>query len=762
MSNGAIADRNPKAAPRCSINRDSYAFRAASAFLIFLACAGALFFPGARAQGWNWPSGNDSPVHDSDRLTPVSGKTAIIENDDVRLGFDSVSGALVQFEYKKTGWKIQTAPELAESFRIFAPTAQRSYNPILGARNQLSAIEKAPDGQSLKLVWRSLKSEYRGMLDMTLTGTVSLDGPEVNFDLQVQNNSGLTISSIDWPVIGSLGKPKAASDMRRMANEEHGGREVPIYPVFRNEMGYWGTNFPIQMGAGRYNLVLAGDQGIYLGTHDTSYQEVTRYTFELKPGYSDSFDDRVPDDVEISTHPVRIVTSIEHFPFVPSGETATLARIVICPFQGDWHHGADVYRRWRATWFHRPITPAWVEKVNSWQELQINSAEDDLRTKYTDLPQRAAEAAKARIDAIQIVGWAKGGQDRGLPSHDTDPRLGTHDELKQAIAKIQAMGVHVVLFNKYQWADTSTAAYDRELQNHMAHDPNGIPYQFSGYGYQTPEQLEDINTRRLAVACIPDPFWLNLSATEFRKSIDLGASGILFDDVVDHAGADYCFSHKNGQLVAKSLWAGDSMLGERLRQIVGSTVGPENFLLSGEAAYDLETRYYSLTYSRISPGYIPLARYNDPFLPMMIAVTGFDDREMINEALRYRFIISYEPFHFKGNLSDFPLTLNYGLKMDEFRKKYHEYVWDAEFRDDQDADVTVEGEPFPGFSTYRRSDGRRAVVVVNSDRRPLTINVDLGKTSAVLEWASPESPELHPFSGIVDVPARSAVVVMEQ
>jgi len=184
MSNGAIADRNPKAAPRCSINRDSYAFRAASAFLIFLACAGALFFPGARAQGWNWPSGNDSPVHDSDRLTPVSGKTAIIENDDVRLGFDSVSGALVQFEYKKTGWKIQTAPELAESFRIFAPTAQRSYNPILGARNQLSAIEKAPDGQSLKLVWRSLKSEYRGMLDMTLTGTVSLDGPEVNFDLR--------------------------------------------------------------------------------------------------------------------------------------------------------------------------------------------------------------------------------------------------------------------------------------------------------------------------------------------------------------------------------------------------------------------------------------------------------------------------------------------------------------------------------------------------------------------------------------------------
>jgi hypothetical protein len=73
---------------------------------------------------------------------------------------------------------------------------------------------------------------------------------------------------------------------------------------------------------------------------------------------------------------------------------------------------------------------------------------------------------------------------------------------------------------------------------------------------------------------VPDPAWQNLSAAEFRKSIDLGASGILYDEVLHHGGAYYCFSQRDGQLVAQSLYA-------------------------GESTYDLEQRYDSLSYFRI-------------------------------------------------------------------------------------------------------------------------------------------------------------------
>ncbi len=52
---------------------------------------------------------------------------------------------------------MQQSRELAESFRLFAPTADPSYSPVLGARNKLASIEKSADGDSLTMVWKSLQ-----------------------------------------------------------------------------------------------------------------------------------------------------------------------------------------------------------------------------------------------------------------------------------------------------------------------------------------------------------------------------------------------------------------------------------------------------------------------------------------------------------------------------------------------------------------------------------------------------------------------------
>lgn len=61
----------------------------------------------------------------------------------------------------------------------------------------------------------------------------------------------------------------------------------------------------------------------------------------------------------------------------------------------------------------------------------------------------------------------------------------------------------------------------------------------------------------------------------------------------------------------------------------------------------------------------------------MPAVTGFDDRNMINQCLLYRYVISYEPFNFQGRLSDALNTVAYGARMDQLRTELREWVWDA-------------------------------------------------------------------------------------
>jgi hypothetical protein len=123
----------------------------------------------------------------------------------------------------------------------------------------------------------------------------------------------------------------------------------------------------------------------------------------------------------------------------------------------------------------------------------------------------------------------------------------------------------------------------------------------------------------------------------------------------------------------------------------------------------------------------------------------------------------YEPFNFKDNLQDFPLTMAYGMKMDALRRTYQDYLWDAEFRDDQDSKVEVNHAVYPSFSTFRRADGKRAVVVVNTSATPITAEVTLDHgAGANLAWVSAEDPELHSSNGTVNVPGQSAVVLMQR
>lgn len=723
---------------------------------------GATVFSAFAVRAQDWKSGQDSPVHDSDRLYPIGTHSIVLENDRVAVSFDEHTGALLSFTNKATGWHWQTRPELGESFNMFVPTPDRSYNPVLGARNTLASFKKSADGQSLELVWSNLLSEYQGRLDITLRGTVRLEADTVRFEMSVENHSARTIASLSWPIIGSIAEPKS---VMHLSTWNYGNLAViPLWNHASGSLGYYGTNYPTRIMDGRFVLVSTPSQGLYVGAHNPDAKENVRFMFEVKPGFEDSYGSQNPTTTTISGHPVRLTMQIVHYPFLNPGESGQLAPIALGPYSGDWHSGVDIYKRWLTTWFHPEPMPAWVQGVHAWQQLQINSPEDDLRTRYVDLPKRVADDAKHGITALQLVGWNNGGQDRDNPTDDTDPRLGTPAELKDAIAQIENMGVHVILFAKYAWADTSTDWYKKELYKHMATDPYGDIYQWAGYRYQTPEQFTGINTRNLATGCPNDAAWRKILAQEFQKVIDLGANGVLFDEAQHRHTSDYnlCFNPNHGHHVPASIWSGDVKLANMYRDMIRDSVGEKNFLFSGEEPEDVLEAQYSLSYLRINPGHTPEERYAFPFRPMMIAVTGFNDREMINRALMDRYIISYEPFNFKGNIDDFPLTVAYGEKVDALRKKYHDYVWDAEFRDTLGAQVTVDGRHFPAYSVFLRKDGRRAVVLVN-DKADEAIDAVVRLNSPVgsLLCASPEQPDAVPCGATIRIAPRSAVVAME-
>jgi hypothetical protein len=687
-----------------------------------------------------------------------------LENQTLRVSFDARTGALVGLESKLSGWKIQGRRELGRSFVMLAPLPGRRDNPILGEKNPLARLEKSADGKSITFVWKDLKSEFGGGLDITLRGTATLDEQGLSFDAELVNHSPYVVETVSYPILGDTAVPAGEKSLT-CDNLGYGGmRRAPLYPNFINQRGYYGVDYPIQMVPSQHSpfvLVATDRQGLYAGAHDTSNRELIQWTFELKPGYEDSLDNRVPENKTIDGRPASVVFSVTHFPFAAAGESAQLSRVVLQPYKGSWHKGVDSYKQWRSTWFQRPPAPAWVQQVHSWQQLNINSSEDDLRLRYEDLPKIGRDCAKYGVKAIQLVGWNNGGQDRGNPSHDTDPRLGTREQLRDAIAQIQGMGVNLILFNKYTWSDISTDWFRKELIHYAAVDPYGDYYTHPGYQYQTPTQLSAINTRRFAVMCMNSAKWREVCAREFQKSIDLGAAGILYDEVFHHSSATYCFAPDHGHHVPADIYAGDALLGEEFRKIAAES--GRDFLFAGEAPYDLQFRHYSMSYFRIQADHIPLHRYIDPYEPMMVAVTGFNDREMINACLLYRYVISYEPFNFKGHLDDFPLTMEYGRKVDALRTRYKDYLWDAEFRDTLGADVQAEGKPYAKYSVFGRpGTGKRAVVIANQRAdQPLTATAKFEGGEGKLVMVTPERPDPQPCDGTVTIPPRSAAVLLQ-
>ena len=686
--------------------------------------------------------------------------------------FDTDSGALIRLENKITNWKIERRPELGVSFRLFVPLPQHHYNFVLGQKQHAAEVKKVSNNK-VEIKWSNLLSEFGGILPITITAEITLNDRVLTFNSKIENNSNLTIETIDYPYFGDFNPPSKNVSMHVRTMRYDNLLSDEIYPHFRNEKGYWGDFYPIKSFSASYSLfclVQSENQGLYIEMKDPDPSYLLEYTFELHPGFESSVTNRIPAADVIpgkslfssgSTDSVSVHLEFRtcHFIFAHPHSTVDLSPVEVQCYNGNWHSGVDLYKEWRSTWYVQPYIPQRATEIHSWQQLQINSPVQNYGVKYTQLIKYGEECAKNGVKAIQLVGWNKGGQDGGNPSMDTDPGLGSWQQLHDAIVKIQSMGVKVILFDKFPWADKTTDWYKEKLFKYETADPYGIPYQTGGYSYYTPTQLAGISTHRFAVMDLLDPEYRNIAVNEFRKALALGASGFLYDEVcVQPPNHAYNFNKGHGYIPPGYIYSGAELLGKQLHAAADSV--DKNFLFCGEGPQDWLTQYYPFSYFRISASSIPVERYIDPQAPLMVAANGFDDREMINLCLMYRYIIEYEPYNFKGKLSDFPLTLSYGKKVDSLRIRYKEYLWDADFQDTIGADVTADGPV--KYSVFVNKKGKRAVVVVNMDsNKEIDAEVKIPKHGS-LAVVTHEYPDEQSTNGMLKILPRSAAVVLEQ
>jgi hypothetical protein len=684
----------------------------------------------------------------------------VLEDSALLVAFDKASGALTRMVRKSTHWEIERRPELGSSFRLLVPLPKQRANFVLGQKQHAASVQKVASNR-VEIVWKDPVSEHGGPIPLTLTAAVELQNGALTSVATLVNDSAMTVETIDYPYFGDFNPPSKDETMQtehmwygNMVGDE-------LHPNFNNQKGYWGVNFPtktIESKESLFCLIQAEKQGIYAAIHDPTQPYLLEFTFEQHPGIVQSLDNVAPAEDKISGMDVFLEFRFCHFLFIQPHSTRRTAPVTMCTYDGDWHAGIDVYKKWRAQWFKQPHVAEWTKEVHSWLQLQVDGAEQDFSIPYRELPKYIDECAANGVTAIQLVGWNIGGQDGGDPRLDTDPGLGTWEELHQAILHARTKGVKMILFAKPVWADRTTDWCKTELYKYAATDPYGIPYEIGGYSYTTPTQLAAINNRRRFIMDVQCQAYRDIATKEFQKIVDLGAAGWLHDEVCWHGPIDYSFSSDHGYPAPGYLYAGDMPLAEQFRA-VADKVDPD-FVFAGEAPSEWLLQQYPVSYFRITNSSRPVCRYIDSQAPLMVAATGIDDREMLNLILLNRYIISYEPFNFKGHVTDFPQTLEYGNKIDALRRRYRAYLWDAEFRDTLGAAVKSDGNH--RHSVFVAGNGKRAVVVVNQEyRKAIMAKVDLPNPGSLV-MATPEQLETRPVTGTASIPARSAAVIMEQ
>jgi len=502
-----------------------------------------------------------------------------------------------------------------------------------------------------------------------------------------------------------------------------------------------------------------GKEGLYISSKDKDVNEPISCKYMIVPG--DGLSQIIGGVWSMKNNgerdKMRMEIQVDRMIYTQPHSDTKLVDVVLTPYTGTWHIAADIYKDWRATWYVPPHRPDWVKRVNVWQQLQINSSEDYLSFPYKDLVSYAKDCKKYGVDAIQLTGWSVGGQDRGIPSHDTDPRLGTAEDLKKAITECKKMGVNILLFTKFHWAEVTADKFPA-FKDYIAWTRDLEECNHGGYSYNTFAQFKGISLRRFKVLCLSDDKCRAALKKEFQKCLDLGAQGMVYDENQHHAGYWLCFNPNHSHKIPAPMHQGADLLGHDFLEMVKKQ-NPD-FFMAGEACYDLQAKYYG-TYTREPVTHIAVSRYIDPELPMACAVVDHYDKNRVNSCLRCRYSISYEPRNFKGRLNEFPRIMEYGQKVDALRKKYSDFLWDGEYRDVLGA--TVKGKDIVYSVFKRRSDGKRAVVVLNINiKDPVDATISIDKSDSNLVAVTPEKQDPVAFNGSVKIQPQSAIVIMEK
>ena len=684
--------------------------------------------------------------------SPEPARIRTIDTPVATLRLSEENGDLVGLRWKSPELEVIAEPRLGENFRILLPQKGYEANYFNSRDQRVSRIEEIPGG--VLCTYDSLHNERETLPVKVRYRIEAVEDPgagrQLHFSITVENPTDRKLAEVMYGIIGGQKGIGNRLDTESMIPGANNNLSPVLFSRFRPGFFGGGGNFGIPYDAMTFTYPGEMPMGwidIYnpkagIGYYYANQDPDTRLMLldvELRPfATGDEMADNWPAPSELPAgEPVGLTMSWVNMPYLSQGTFAS-GPVALQVHAGDWHQASRIYRAWFDQHFTVSRPPDWLREENAWQSIILSNGEDVIWHRFSELPQLAADAKKYGITTFEILGWNIGGIDRGYPQYEPDPRLGTREEFRDALAKMRAMGVHPLIFTNVDVADTATPLFQNDLKQYAVDGLWAPDWTILGWGEGTISARAGLTPSNMTLVSPAHPEFRKLEMDQYLQLVRDGADGFQVDKSNGSSKLDF-----NGILPVspdKSLFAG---IMETFKQLLPAAraINP-GFSLAGEVWSDRSLPYIDVSYMRMGTIDIgsPVLKYTFPEWTATIFGTTPGDYNQMNNGMRYGFVWDVAPRHYTQSVDE-PLTRPFARYVSELiriRKKYADLLFFGRFNDTMGA--TVRAGANVRYSVFKPLDAGKsgeACVVVNFDARPQIVDVSLDGLSGNVQVATP-------------------------
>jgi len=693
-----------------------------------------------------------------------------ISTDVCILQINKSNGNLVGLKWLNPEEEIIKESRLGENFRILLPLSNYEANYFFST-HQKARLESIKNG--VICYYDQLVNERQNLPVKVIYRIECING-ELKFSIKVDNPTQQPLAEVYYGIIGGQKGLRNRTDNLTMIPSATSNLQGELYTRFSGG-GYGGGNLGITYGAGgmqypggwsmsmswmeTYNA--KENIGMYYAEHDT-INRVSYLYYELRPSEKGNvIGDNWPTEADVPKgEPIGLTVGWLKLPYTKQGVFES-GPVVLKLHTGDWHEGSQIYRHWFDQHYNVKREPSWLRKENAWQSIIISNCEDEVKFKFTDLPKLALDAKKYGVTTFEILGWDKGGIDRGYPEYVPDSILGTKLEFQNALAEIKKIGVHPIIFSNIQFTDTDIPLYYNLLKKYEKKGRWTDDISLYGWGEGTISGRLGPTRHNMTLLTPSHPEVNKLLMNYYLDLVKSGADAFQFDKTLC-IDVDFNPLNKLGPDRAMPQGVFD-MFAQVLKE--GKKINPD-LSIASEIIWDKTFQYVDVSYLRMNGiDMCPALRYSFPEWTSTIFAENPFDFNIMNNGMRYGLVWALAPRHYNTSMDDevFKPLSAYVSELIRIRKKYEEILFLGIFKDT--IGVHVKCGINSRYSVFEnKSATKKAVVLVNFDNKEDSFEVSL------LNSAKKQYELLIPFqkdrilneNEKVKVPARTCAVIIEK